>query len=78
MRDTLVGLPRPFSWLLRNKNYAEKVHTLPEDATMHPSVFRRLPLANVQHAGSSEPYRPDALRPVKAAAEFFEKAGKLP
>ena len=74
MRDTLDGLPRLLSRFMRNQNYAEKVRTLPEGATVHPSVFRRLRLANVQHAGSFEPYRPDALRPVKAAAEFFDKA----
>ena len=74
MRDTLDSFPRLLSRLVRNKNYAEKIRTLPEDATAHPSVFRRLRLPNVQHAGSFEPYRPAALRLIKAAAEFFEKA----
>jgi hypothetical protein len=71
MRDTLDALPRWLIWAFRERNYAEKVRTLPGDATVHPSVFRRLALPGVQHAGTFERYRPNALRSVKAAEQFF-------
>jgi hypothetical protein len=49
-RDTLDAIkPRWLAWLLRKDNYAEKLRSLPEDATAHPSVTTRFDLKGVIH-----------------------------
>jgi hypothetical protein len=72
MRDYLDAIkPRVLAWLLRNKNYAEKVRFLPDEAEVHPSVFRRFELAGVLQADGFRPYRPRALRNVTAFAKYY-------
>ena len=62
-RDYLDALkPQWLAWLVRNQNYAEKVRSLPEGATVHPSVNRRFELPGVQQTDGFHCYRPEALR----------------
>jgi hypothetical protein len=71
-RDSLDAIkPRWLAWLLRNQNYAVKVRSLPNDATVHPSVNRRFELPGVQQASGFDRYRPDALRGVDAFKKYF-------
>jgi hypothetical protein len=72
-RDYLDAIkPRWLAWLLRNQNYVAKVRSLPKDATVHPSVNRRLELPGVQQTNGFHRYRPDALRGVDAFKRYFE------
>ncbi len=71
-RDSLDAIkPKILARLLRNKNYAQKLRSLPKDATVHPSVFRRFELGGVQQADGFELYRPEALRSVDAFAHYY-------
>lgn len=72
-RDMLDAIkPQWLAWLLRNNNYAESVRSLPEDATVHPSVVSRFELKSVLHADGFRPYRPEALRRVTVFKKFYE------
>ena len=71
-RDYLNAVkPRWLAWLLRNRNYAVKVRSLPDEATVHPSVDRRFELPGVQQPNGFGRYRPDAMRGVDAFKRYF-------
>jgi len=71
-RDTLDAIrPKWLAWLLRNKNYAEKLRSLPEDATVHPTVTTRFELESVLQADGFKPYRPEALGKVTAFNKYY-------
>ena len=72
-RDTLDAIkPRWLAVLLRNNNYAEKLRSLPEDATIHPSVAIRFELKGVVHPDGFKPYRPENLQNVTAFEKYYE------
>ena len=71
-RDYLNAVkPRWLAWLLRNRNYAVKTRSLPDEATVHPSVDRRFELPGVQQPNGFGRYRPDAMRGVDAFKRYF-------
>jgi hypothetical protein len=71
-RDNLNAVkPRWLAWLLRNRNYAVKTRSLPDEATVHPSVDRRFELPGVQQPNGFGRYRPDAMRGVDAFKRYF-------
>lgn len=71
-RDYLYAVkPRWLAWLLRNRNYAVKIRSLPDEATVHPSVSRRFELPGVQQPNGFGRYRPDAMRGVDAFKRYF-------
>jgi hypothetical protein len=74
MRDYLdTTVPRFLAPFFRNRNYAEKIRSIPEEAEVHPSVRRRFALPEVQQADGLKPYRPEALRSVTAFASYYPK-----